>query len=764
METLSIYLKYLEHFSITTIGESKIPNFSWKKCQTEKLTDEKFSEQFNHQQDKHYVNSKGDQKVLSATKGVGIVTGFEDLEVIDVDLKVFSTTTEKTSFWNELIDLLRDSIFDFDEKFVIYKTKNAGYHILYKTKRVEGNNKIAKIKGHKEAVIETRGVGGYVFIYHNNNINNNTYFDIQYITDEDRESIMRVCKSYNYVEPVSDVVTLPVKKQYASTGLKPWDDFNQQTDVWTVVNDDFTIVRDTPKKTFIKRHGATSPHSGYIYKQDNLMYLFSTGTNYPAEEQVSPYKAYVFKYHNGDYSAGAKDLYNQGFGDRAEIELPVVDFEENYNINKDDLIFPIEIFPENYQRYILECADKLDLVVDYMSSALLWITSICIGNRYKVKVKVGWYEYPVLWLALVGKAGIGKTPSTGRIMYPLEKKNERMVKDYIKKNKEFREYDELSKKEKSQVKEVLKPEKKQFIANDITLEALVQLHENVPTGVGVFKDELAGWFKDMNKYREGSDLEFWLSSWSGKSTSLVRVTRDDTFVSKPFIPVIGGIQPIIFQSLYTEEKKENGFMDRMLLCYPDTDVPEKYNENELSYDLMQWYNNSVSNLFSSLKEREVIKDDEVTSIEVSFSDEAKKTWRSKFEEISRLQNSDEENEYLKSMYPKQKSYIPRFAFILHVLNWSEDKNIPITVISEKAMIDACLLSDYFVAMAKKIKIDNYETKKLIKDVKNGDSDFDKVKKAYELDPNFNRSKMAEILNISRRTVQNYIKEIQKQNK
>ena len=29
------------------------------------------------------------------TDNVGIVTGFDDLEVIDVDLKVFSTTTEK---------------------------------------------------------------------------------------------------------------------------------------------------------------------------------------------------------------------------------------------------------------------------------------------------------------------------------------------------------------------------------------------------------------------------------------------------------------------------------------------------------------------------------------------------------------------------------------------------------------------------------------------------------------------------------------------
>ena len=30
-------LKFLEHFSVITVGENKIPNFSWTKQQTEKL-------------------------------------------------------------------------------------------------------------------------------------------------------------------------------------------------------------------------------------------------------------------------------------------------------------------------------------------------------------------------------------------------------------------------------------------------------------------------------------------------------------------------------------------------------------------------------------------------------------------------------------------------------------------------------------------------------------------------------------------------------
>ena len=121
-----IALRFLQKFSVLTIGDSKQPNFKWKDCQTEKLSEDKFLKLLN----------------LDSTKGLGIVTGFENLEVIDVDLKVFSTTKEMNDFWNEYLTTLRELIYDFDNKFVIYKTKSGGYHILYKSKRGVGNKNL----------------------------------------------------------------------------------------------------------------------------------------------------------------------------------------------------------------------------------------------------------------------------------------------------------------------------------------------------------------------------------------------------------------------------------------------------------------------------------------------------------------------------------------------------------------------------------------------------------------------------------------------
>ena len=742
------YLKYLQYFSLITVTSEKIPNHKWKEQQTKRLSPEEFQ--------RHLENP--------TTDNVGIVTGFEDLEVLDIDLKVFSTTSEKNNFWNEYLSILKDAIFDFDKKFVIYKTKNAGYHILYKTKRVGGNQKIAKLKDHKEAVIETRGLGGYVFMYPENIISELSYFEIQYISDADWNILMKISKSFNYLEPKQDIEP-KIKKVYAGGGLTPWEDFNNQTGIWSVISDDFTVVRDFADKTFIKRIGSLNYHSGIIYKRENLLWLFSTGTIYPHEKQISPYVAFTYKYHNGDFSASAKDLYNQGFGDRLKKELEEKekkvpdnsDLIDHYLFNKSDLNFPLEVFPKPFQSYLMECHEKLDSIIDYMGCSLLWTISILTGNLFSIKVKNGWHETPVVWFSLVGRAGVGKTPSIRRILYPLIKENNKEIKNYIKNTELYREYEKLSKKDKEQQIEIDKPNKKQFIADDITLEALVDLHQEVTTGVGVFKDELAGWLKDMNKYREGSDLEFWLSTWSGTSVNVNRLTRVGSFVENPFIPVIGGIQPAVLNELYNQEKKDNGFMDRMLISYPDVTIP-KYNDEEISTDAIIWYNSIIANLRKVIQKlKQETEEDEIKKIEVYFNSEAKKLWINKFNEITEKQNSDNENEYFKSMYPKQKSYIPRFAFLLNALNSVCNDDIDFKIIEADAMKGAIKLSDYFVATAKKIKFEKSENDKIEKLTKKANTIKEKVYELWRVDNNFNRSKVAETLNVSRQSILNYIK-------
>lgn len=761
MLELNKALKFLDYFSIITVSEKKVPNFGWKKYQTEKISKEKFKQQYEYSGGKTYKNKEGKEVEILGTNNFGIVTGFEDLECLDVDLKVLPTLKQRIDLWSEFTQNLRDNIDDFDSKFVIYKTMNEGYHVLYKTKLVEGNKKIARTEFGPEALFETRGIGGYIFTYPDKQVSKKSYFEIDYVSDDDRYILFFFAKSFDCIKKTDEPIKYnEPKKTFSDTNLKPWEDYNQKTDVFDIISNDFNVIGGNSKSTIIKRIGAESAHSGYVFKDSGCMYLFSTGTIYPAEKLLSPFDCYTIKNHNGNYSESASAIYKQGFGERSkklikEVENLIVVEKESVPKHK----FPIEIFPDLIQKYIIDCNSKLDNNIDYMGCSLLWLISLCVGNTIDIEVKRGWNENASVWLSLVGKAGVGKTPSIANIIAPLNKINSKIIKKYFKDLNDFDKFSQLSKKEQKEVCEVKEPSKQQFIVNDITLEALVELHQESDNGIGVFKDELAGWLKDMNKYRAGSDLEFWLSSWSGKAVSLNRKTAKSSFVEKPFIPVLGGIQPNIFSSFYTSENKDNGFMDRMLLSFPDIEIDD-YNENELDYSTIEWYNETIIRFYEDLKNlTQRNEDNTINTITAKFTNEAKEEWKRIFNKITACQNSENENEYLKSMYPKQKSYVPRFALLINVFDSFFDGSIMFNEISKASILKAEKLSDYFVSTAKRVKLDSTEISEISDSIKGVKTINEKLEIIYNNNKNFNRKETAELLGISKMTINRFIKKV-----
>ena len=730
-------------YSIITIGDKKVPNIKWKEFQTKAMSKEEFAKVYE----------------LETTKGQGLCTGYGGLEVIDIDLKTLPTLAAQQDFWKEYLTFLNDTIADFEEKFVIYKTINNGYHILYKCEHIEGNQKLAKLEGSTEAIIETRGVGGYVFIYEKK-VTALGYSDIKEISVKDREMLMHVSRLFDYKEPVAEPQHEPIPAQ----SIAPWTDFNQRNSVWDLIQDDFTIVRRLKDRQVVKRNGGTSEHSGYIFNDSGNLYLFSTGTIYPAETILSPFAIYAYKYHNGDMKAASRELYSKQYGSRQVKQMPAVEYSPaDITLDESELVFPLDIFPTAIQQYMLECNRTLNASLDYMGCSMMWMLSIIIGNSVKIQVKTGWVESGILWMAIVGRPGVGKTPNINNIIFPLQKANNNEIKTYIKRMDAYRAYMEMDKKEREGEEQLRKPTKTQFIASDITLEALVELHEENKNAVGVFKDELAGWLKDMNKYRAGSDLEFWLSSWSNKGVALNRKTSKSSFVESPVIPILGGIQPGILNQFFTEENKDNGFIDRILTCFPDLEV-ETYNDNEMDAELLQWYEDFTINMYQEVKRRIVTydNDNQITPIIATFSAGAKQEWQRIFDEITAMQNSEMENEYMKSMLPKQKSYIPRFALLLNTLDsMTSDDPYPLDFITKDAVLKAERLSKYFINMAKKVKMKSSETFELKKIVAlhKTKSKKQQVQEVYKAHPEFNRSHMADMLGISRQTINNYIKEI-----
>lgn len=718
-------------YNIISLNPDKTPKKSWREFQEKPV--------LSVQQSDYYA----------------LICGYNDVECIDVDLKVLPSKAERNAFIKELAELIDNHIEDYKKKIVIKRTRSGGFHFIYRAKNIEGNTKLAKLKEHKEAIIETRGVGGYICMY--DGIYNMDYHQLTMITEEERDIIIGLCRILN--ESQQDIVHVPhkVDKQYRdnNSSVTPWEDYNRKTSIFDIIGEDFKIVKDLPTKTLIRRHGAKTPHSGYVFKDSGCMYLFSTGTIYEAEKLISPFVALTTKHYAGDFGKAASELYSKGYGDRHKPEpLKIPTVPKPLPITTD---FPIEIFPDEIAHYIRECARTLQNSVDYMGCSLLWIISLCIGNSLRVEVKKGWQEISTIWMAIVGGAGLGKSPSINSIIFPLEEINGEERRRYAKAKKEYDEYKELSKKDQETVVEVPEPKRTQFIVDDVTIEALINLHSHNQNGVGVFKDELAGWFKDMNKYKEGSDKEQWLSSWSGKGIAVDRITRQSDYIGKPILPVLGGIQPNVLAGFFTEENIDNGFLDRMLFTYPDLEV-EGYIEDEIEHKVYKYYRDVIVMFYDQLKKIVNINNfGDIDPTIAYFDSEAKKEWKRIFNELTTKQNSDETNEQIKSMLAKQKSYIARFALLINTFECAwKDGNY--TEISRNSVLKAEKLSKYFIAMNEKMLSTNLETahaKRTLR--KNEGTTFDKIKAIYKADKNFNKTTIARELSISRQMLYKYIK-------
>lgn len=724
----------LNGLSMIAVGEGKRPIGSWKESQTRALTEAELMIKSTHKDFRYY----------------GIVTGYDGLEVIDVDLKVIKNEKKRAAFWKSLLQILQDHIEGFENKFVIYQTANHGYHILYKAGNIEGNKKLAAFKGEKEAVIETRGIGGYVVRY-DKKVSEKGYAQIGKISDEDRNMLIEMCRYYNNYDP---------NELVKGVDIKSWDDYNSQHSVWDLVQDEFKMVGEDSKAWRILRHGEPkSDHSGYIYKDTGLMYLFSSSTQYEAEKPYSAYAVYTKKVHGGDYSASSKELYRLGYGSRNIVKREYNDPVKN--IDEKDLVFPIDIFPNPFRDYIMENYTTSNLNIDFMGASLLWVMSVIIGNSMRVKVKNLWYDSACVWIACVADRGVGKTPSSRVIISPLVALNNKELANHKKAMDEYNKIKEATKKGESV--SLVEPKRGQFIVGDITIEALADLHQENPKSIGMNKDELAGWIKDMNKYRSGSDLEFWLSSFNSEFSAINRKVSSNAFIKKPFIAVLGGVQPAVFDDIAsTGQFEDNGFFDRLLVCNPKTTI-SKWTDEEVSQDSIDWYDAAIRNMYTYFNDL-YARDPEGYTMTATFTKEGKKEQTRIFDEIVEIQNHPDTNTYVKAMLAKQHGNIFRMSLIINTM-WAfgcTTGEIKMDEIGADSVLRAERLVKYFIAMAKKVKYNRMETKN-IRDVadKTKGTPRLKFKAMYDYDKELNRTQVADMLGVSVRTIRNWINEEEK---
>jgi hypothetical protein len=360
--------------------------------------------------------------------------------------------------------------------------------------------------------------------------------------------------------------------------------------------------------------------------------------------------------------------------------------------------FPVAVFPLPIQQIIIATNENLNYPIDFIGASLLYAVSVAVGNTHSVEVKKGFQQSAVLYLAIVGRAGTTKSHPLSFALQPIVEHDKSTYREYEQQRQEYEKAVIQSKKDKQLIDEPIKPIWHKFLLSDFTPEALAEVHKLNKRGIGVYVDELAGWFKNFNRYNKGSEMEFWLSQWSGKPINIDRKTGEPVFIPLPFISVAGTIQNSILYELAKDSRTQNGFIDRILFVIPDNIQKEYWSETDLPHVVTENWKCIISNLLSL----SVTNDDTLNpSPEVlKFTPEAKKVLF-EWQKANTDQCNEAENEAISGIYSKMDMYVLRLALILEMMRFACNEGNK-QAVSMEAVRGAIKLVEYFKSSAVKV--------------------------------------------------------------
>ena len=333
--------------------------------------------------------------------------------------------------------------------------------------------------------------------------------------------------------------------------------------------------------------------------------------------------------------------------------------------------FPIEVFPIKIQRIIGSLHDCQGYPVDYVAAAILAAIAVGIGNSHLVQVKRNWLESPILYMALIGRPGANKSHPLSFAFQPFIEHDYCQNQEYQKLYAEYERTMSMSKKERIEAgldEFPQAPMRRRFLVSDITPEGLSLIHAQNPRGLCLWSDELSAWFKNFNRYNNGSEEQFWLSVFNAKPTiSDRKSTQSSVFIRRPYISVIGTIQKKILGELVKGERSSNGFIDRILFVMPNLQQKARWNDKELPENIEQEWNAIIDKLIQ--QEYALNEFGEIEPHILFFTEEAKRRlyeWQHHFSELC----DRETNDTIVSIYCKLEIYIIRFCLIIQLARWT----------------------------------------------------------------------------------------------
>jgi Protein of unknown function (DUF3987) len=393
------------------------------------------------------------------------------------------------------------------------------------------------------------------------------------------------------------------------------------------------------------------------------------------------------------------------------------------------------MIPESFRPWLTDIAERMQCPLDFPVIGAIIAAGSLIGRQLAIRPKRedDWTVVPNLWGGVVGRPGIMKTPALDEAKKPLQ----RLEIDALKEHENQKQAHEIklmvlkAKKEDAQKRikeavasgastegfEIPKEEElilRRYMVNDSTVEKMGELLNQNPNGLLLFRDELTGWLRTLDREGHENDRAFYLESWNGSgSYTYDRIGRGTLHVEAACLSLLGGIQPGPLND-YLESTLKGGagadglFQRFQLLVYPDDPGPwkniDRWPDTKAKNDACEIFKQLAGESFVGfVGSLGVVPRDEKRDSDIPFlrfsprGQEVFDDWRGELENKIR---AGDEHPAVEAHLSKYRSLMPSLALIFHVVSTvNEGKAIPISRDAAKMASAWC---DFLEAHARRV--------------------------------------------------------------
>jgi hypothetical protein len=437
-------------------------------------------------------------------------------------------------------------------------------------------------------MIETRGEGGQFLAAPSPGYEllHGDFTAVPIITAAERQILVDAALALNeYVDPAK---TEGAGHRRAKGTERPGDAFNETGDVVALLEKhSWTQVRENGAFQHWRRPGKTSGQSASLI-DGKIFYVFSQNAlPFEAGKVYSPYAVYAVLEHAGDYSAAARQLCKQGYGEPRATGGDWPDPEPLRRTPDPPEPFPVEALGGVLTPAARAMHGIIKAPAAICGQAVLATANLAVQGFANVEIDGRRFPLSEFFLS-VAESGDRKSATDHAALVPVEAYGKELMGDY---QKDFQKYENellLWKKERDESlrktkgrREALEalppppnsPHYPQLTTEEPTYEGLTKLLAVGRPSVGLFSDEAGRFFGGyaMSADHRLKTLAGLSSLWDGRPLTRTRAGDGASTLYGRRVCAHLLMQPLVAENILTDPlAHDQGFLSRCLIAAPES--------------------------------------------------------------------------------------------------------------------------------------------------------------------------------------------------